>query len=649
AHAILHLKSTILGKSHYLLFHIVPAMHPRWLITVDEDLKELKVPVRVGQSVDITGQAGRPKQITGFQTRTTPVLLNHTDRAELATEEYLPVATIMEDFVILRKNPNYKPTAMHQRPYPDMRARRYRPHNVPPWGPLTDQFTPAAGALRAPSGTNLGRRRAASEIRMPIALQHGDGCPVIGGAAGVAAALQALAAGGVASSGGPRLRPKAREDVQQGLDSCYVQEARPLSLAAGSVHLSRPPDLRRALLRPAAASTPRSTAPSASWHGIAARRSTATLLAQQAPRCELRKGTLHLRARVARVRINFMSRDASVWSNTKRWSDWYNKGPLHMGPKQQPAPSTAGASLTASELRSMVELSKRAGDTDGAKKWQAVLDKVEPPPAAQEPVQARASKAHSKVQQLERVLARELGKLDKAREYFESQQEIVKNTNDDLDKADADYKQIVAELAGGIVPRAPKTPGGTTKLLMLEDIVSGQAKALDFIDTSSLFAIDSDAYVVTPEDQRILDERRDTLNTQLQEIAAQLFSGAMDKASELKKVRYRRVVISPVLLLNLKYLLMKSPSEELMTLSLTNLRMYGGDPRPGPAVPRGDAAREVQLAATEIGRFGGVAAYHTSVILGGQEFYFDGQAPAAEPGARARSPTWRAARRGSGW
>jgi len=112
AHAILHLKSTILGKSHYLLFHIVPAMHPRWLITVDEDLKELKVPVRVGQAVDITGQAGRPKQITGFQTRTTPVLLNHTDRAELATEEYLPVATIMEDFVILRKNPNYKPTTV---------------------------------------------------------------------------------------------------------------------------------------------------------------------------------------------------------------------------------------------------------------------------------------------------------------------------------------------------------------------------------------------------------------------------------------------------------------------------------------------------------------------------------------------------------
>ncbi|CAJ1333122.1 unnamed protein product, partial [Effrenium voratum] len=111
AHSVLHLKNTILGKSHYLLYHVVPAMRPRWLITVDEDMNELKVPVRVGQAVDVTGMAGRPKQITGFQTRTTPVLLNFQDRAELATEEYLPVTpgTILEDFVILKKNPNYKP------------------------------------------------------------------------------------------------------------------------------------------------------------------------------------------------------------------------------------------------------------------------------------------------------------------------------------------------------------------------------------------------------------------------------------------------------------------------------------------------------------------------------------------------------------
>merc|ERR1719408_1183475 len=91
-HAVLHLKNTILSKSHYLLYHIVPAMHPRWLITLDEDLKEIKVSVRVGAAVDITGLAGRPKAITGFQTRTTPVLLNYGDRAELATDEYIPVS-----------------------------------------------------------------------------------------------------------------------------------------------------------------------------------------------------------------------------------------------------------------------------------------------------------------------------------------------------------------------------------------------------------------------------------------------------------------------------------------------------------------------------------------------------------------------------
>merc|ERR550537_2121159 len=110
-HAMLHIKQTILSKSHYLLYHMVQSMNPRWLVTVDEDLKELKVSVRVGQAVDVTGLAGRPKTITGFQTRTTPVLLNYGDRAELATDEYLPVTglMIMEDIVILKKNPNFKP------------------------------------------------------------------------------------------------------------------------------------------------------------------------------------------------------------------------------------------------------------------------------------------------------------------------------------------------------------------------------------------------------------------------------------------------------------------------------------------------------------------------------------------------------------
>ncbi|KAG2712478.1 hypothetical protein I3843_04G118900 [Carya illinoinensis] len=107
-HACLDMKAIILGKYHYVLYYIVLAMQPRMLMTVDENLKTLSVPVRVGQAIDVVGQAGRPKTITGFQTHSTPVLLAAGDRAELATEKYIPLSPILESFVILKENPNYR-------------------------------------------------------------------------------------------------------------------------------------------------------------------------------------------------------------------------------------------------------------------------------------------------------------------------------------------------------------------------------------------------------------------------------------------------------------------------------------------------------------------------------------------------------------
>eukprot|EP00794_Sanderia_malayensis_P017065 gene17065-18785_t len=106
--SFLDVKQTILGKSHYLLYFLVSAMQPRMLVTFNEKLESLPVSVRVGQAVDVVGQAGKPKTITGFQTHTTPVLLAHGERAELATEESdIPLSPIMEGFVILKKNPEY--------------------------------------------------------------------------------------------------------------------------------------------------------------------------------------------------------------------------------------------------------------------------------------------------------------------------------------------------------------------------------------------------------------------------------------------------------------------------------------------------------------------------------------------------------------
>lgn len=101
--AMIDAKQFILGESHYLLYFIVTAMHPRFLVTLDEDLKPLQVNVRVGQAVDVVGQAGRPKTITGWQTQSTPVLLAYGERAELEDEQYVSLASNLEGLVILRK------------------------------------------------------------------------------------------------------------------------------------------------------------------------------------------------------------------------------------------------------------------------------------------------------------------------------------------------------------------------------------------------------------------------------------------------------------------------------------------------------------------------------------------------------------------
>lgn len=107
AFAGLDMKQTILGKYHFMLYYLFVAAQPRMLMTVDEDGKPLPVSVRVGQAVDIVGQAGRPKTITGFQTHTTPVLLSVGDRAELASEKYIPLTPVLEGVVILKQNPEW--------------------------------------------------------------------------------------------------------------------------------------------------------------------------------------------------------------------------------------------------------------------------------------------------------------------------------------------------------------------------------------------------------------------------------------------------------------------------------------------------------------------------------------------------------------
>ncbi|KAL9642075.1 hypothetical protein ABK040_004124 [Willaertia magna] len=103
----LDMKNTILANYHYLLYVGASAMYPRMLVLVDENLEPVDVPVRVGTSVDVVAQAGKPRSITGFQTHKAPVILQYEERAELATEEFIPLSSTLDHIVIVKKNPEF--------------------------------------------------------------------------------------------------------------------------------------------------------------------------------------------------------------------------------------------------------------------------------------------------------------------------------------------------------------------------------------------------------------------------------------------------------------------------------------------------------------------------------------------------------------
>jgi 26S proteasome regulatory subunit N1 len=62
----------------------------------------------VGQAVDIVGQSGNPRTITGFQVHKSPVLLGQGERCEFSTEEFLPYTDVLENVVMIRPNEEYE-------------------------------------------------------------------------------------------------------------------------------------------------------------------------------------------------------------------------------------------------------------------------------------------------------------------------------------------------------------------------------------------------------------------------------------------------------------------------------------------------------------------------------------------------------------
>jgi len=60
----------VLDKTHWMMYWLVTAMYPQFLITVDEQLEEKAITVRVGQAVNTVGLAGQRMGISGVSRNT---------------------------------------------------------------------------------------------------------------------------------------------------------------------------------------------------------------------------------------------------------------------------------------------------------------------------------------------------------------------------------------------------------------------------------------------------------------------------------------------------------------------------------------------------------------------------------------------------
>jgi len=104
-HSCLDVEQTLLGDLNCLLYSLAVSVYPRFITTVDDttEMKKVKIPVHIGQAIDVAGQAGKPRGIAGFQTYTTPAVIGFGERAEFATEEYVPLTPFLDGVVVVKK------------------------------------------------------------------------------------------------------------------------------------------------------------------------------------------------------------------------------------------------------------------------------------------------------------------------------------------------------------------------------------------------------------------------------------------------------------------------------------------------------------------------------------------------------------------
>lgn len=108
ANSMLDTKNILIDKFNYLVYSLVLSVYPKFLYLMNEKMMPLDILVRVGNAVDTVTQVGDKRQITGFQTHSSPVIIGLNEKSELVDDEYLLLNDCsLEGVVILKRNPNF--------------------------------------------------------------------------------------------------------------------------------------------------------------------------------------------------------------------------------------------------------------------------------------------------------------------------------------------------------------------------------------------------------------------------------------------------------------------------------------------------------------------------------------------------------------
>jgi len=98
-------ENLICCKHQFLLYSLALAMKPKLVITVDKNLKPVDdVQLMVGQAVDIVGQTGNPRTISGFQIHNSPAVINTGERCEINGEDIKTYSDVLEGVIIIEDN-----------------------------------------------------------------------------------------------------------------------------------------------------------------------------------------------------------------------------------------------------------------------------------------------------------------------------------------------------------------------------------------------------------------------------------------------------------------------------------------------------------------------------------------------------------------